>query len=80
MQSRAAKQREIAGRTASGKGGNMSPRSRAQKRDLCLLRERARESQHSKRGSRECKGPDPGLYLGEQAGQHLVLIEERDEL
>lgn len=52
----------------------------AQKRDLCLLRERARESQHSKSGSREYKGPEPGLYLGEQAGQHVVLIEERDEL
>lgn len=36
MQSRAAKQREIANRTASGKHRE----TEAQKRDLCLLRER----------------------------------------
>lgn len=81
MQDRAAKQREIARRAALGKGGDTLPRSRStEKRSLFSERERASESQHSKSGSRECKGPKPGLYLGEQAGQHVVLIEERDEL
>lgn len=69
MQYRAAKQREIARRAALGKGGDTSPRSRStEKRSLFSERERASE-----------KGPNPGLYLGEQAGQHVVLIEGRDE-
>lgn len=44
-----------------------------QKRDLCLLRER---TSIPSSGSGECKGPGPGLHLGKQAGQHVVLMEE----
>lgn len=73
MQSRAAKQREIASRTASGKGGDTSPRNRStEKRSLSS----ERQNQHSKQWERKCEGPGPGLHLGEQAGRHVVLMEE----
>lgn len=61
MQSRAAKQREIASRTASGKGGDTSPKSRrTEKRSLSS----ERENQHSEQWEQRVQRPWPWTALG----------------